>query len=213
MKLPDPNAPYPLLLPEKISSRPPLPPKPKPQSQLAIAVLILGIMGILPYFGQLSSITGLVTGIVCLITIKQNGQTGIGKAIAGIVLSVFFLVVPVGFYAKMEVINSVSQTNDYAEVIHEETEEINVPPDADVRSVQLYKDSLRLEHLSLKLQAFSKKNGFYPEDVEGFYGGLIPETDYRFKNRIHYRSFGDDFTLRGLGRDNRFGTDDDVVMR
>ncbi|MBN2210313.1 MAG: DUF4190 domain-containing protein [Sedimentisphaerales bacterium] len=66
----------------------------KKTSGMAVASLILGILGLIP----LCALVGLVLGIIALVQISGNAQRlkGKGMAIAGIVLSVFFmLVIPI----------------------------------------------------------------------------------------------------------------------
>jgi hypothetical protein len=70
----------------------PTPPPPNAipgKNGLAIASLVLGLLGCL----SVTSLVGLVLGIVALVQIKRTGQAGKGLAIGGIVASCVWLVV------------------------------------------------------------------------------------------------------------------------
>ena len=64
---------------------PPPPATPQSVNGFAVAALILGIIGVF--------VLGLVFGFVALRQIKRTGQAGRGQAIAGIVLSIVWMVV------------------------------------------------------------------------------------------------------------------------
>jgi hypothetical protein len=70
----------------------------KPRNGLGTAALVLGILGLLGsilFFGALLGIIAVVLGIVALGRVRRGEATNRGASIAGIVLGVLSLVIPV----------------------------------------------------------------------------------------------------------------------
>ena len=119
-----PGAPYPAPYPGEAAYGSPYgpppyqgPPAAGPVSGLAIASLVLGLLG--AFF--LTAITGIIFGIVALVGIRNNPQQrGKGLAIAGLILSAFWmLLIVIGFVAI--IVSAPQRSPSTGQVTHKAT--------------------------------------------------------------------------------------------
>ena len=82
-------------MPPQQNQVPPAAPQQAPSQALAIVALVLGIIGLVPYFGVLFAIAAVIVGFVGLSHIKKGIASGHGLALAGVIMGFAGLVISI----------------------------------------------------------------------------------------------------------------------
>ncbi|WP_164779683.1 DUF4190 domain-containing protein [Paenibacillus kobensis] len=89
----------------------------------AIAALVLGLAGVVPYVGFVTSILAIIYSILAFRDIKRTGAKGRGMAVTGLIFAILFLILYIiGIITMIYVLSNYDTLQDFLDTIKENAE-------------------------------------------------------------------------------------------
>jgi hypothetical protein len=169
-----------------------------PQSGLALASLILGIVSVfIPLGGVVLGIIAIVLAAIAYTEINKGKSSGKGMAIAGGILGLLGIFVTVAIYGLLFYYGFKADSGPFVELRDQGTQNM-------------------LAQNAGALELYKRKFGRYPEDLDELRkaGYTSYPADFAMRPLIYRVSpDGQSYELKGVGRDGKPDTSDDVVFK